>query len=553
MKDFLTLFKYEFKLQFSINKRKEKVDFVGGIVNFLITLVVIAVFIYLISTIAQNYVLVELNKIPDPIGRASELMNLCYLVIMVAMSLYGVEKMRKSLSEKKDKALFLRFPVHPQTIFLSKIAVLLLANYIMAFMLVIPVDIIFYIALKPNNIYWLQVLLTWIVFPITPFIISSLLVIPYIKIIDFLKERYLAIFILLSGILIGSFFLYSKVLEVVQRLLETGNIKFLFNEEFIKTLQSLLGFTYPANSLASITLGQAIPSSLLIILIITVLGTGIVYFITKGLFYVTLYKNEDRHTKCKVVDKYKVLSPTVSLMYKEFINVFREPKHMFSYFAISTAMPIMVYCCYTLFEALIMNTIGLRVDFALALFIILIFSVLTNTFCSTNISRDGVAFLKMKSLPVKPVTVLNAKVFFCLTVRSLAVIFSGIVLLIFTNLNILNGLVCILLGIVFSISQILLATKQDLNHAKLSLSGIEIEKESSKITAKVVFAGLLVALGVGVITLVLSILIASNSQSFNIGDAMIYLIPFILCLGYFGVSLFYYRFRIEKNYINFVA
>lgn len=553
MRDFLTLFKYEFKLQFSISKRKEKIDFVGSIINFLITMVVIAVFVYLISTIAQNYVLIEFNKIPDPVGRTKELMNLCYLVIMVTMSFYGVEKMRKSLSEKKDKALFLRFPVHPQTIFLSKIVVLLLANYLMSFLLVVPVDIIFFIALKPDNIYWLNVLLTWLVFPITPFIISSLLVIPYIKLIDFLKERYFIIFVLLSGILIGSFFLYSKVLEVVQRLLETGNIKFLFNEQFINTLQALLNYSFPANILASITLGQDILTSLLILLAITIVGAGIVYLITKGLFYVTLYKNDDRRTKCKIKSKYRVLSPTTSLMYKEFVNVFREPKHMFSYFAISSAMPIMVYCCYTLFETLIMNTIGLKVDFSLALFIILIFSVLTNTFCSTNISRDGVAFLKMKSLPTKPVTILNAKVYFCLIVSSLAVIFSGGVLSVFANLDILNAISCVLLGILFSTAQILLATKQDLNHAKLTLSSIEIEKASSKITAKVVFAGLVMALVIGVITLVLSILIAGDAQNFNIGDFAVYSTPFILCLVYFGISLCYYRVRLEKNYINFVA
>lgn len=553
MKDFLTLFKYEFKLNFSINKRKEKVDFVGSIINFLITMVVVAVFILLISTIAQNYVLIELNKVPNPVGRAKELMNLCYLVIMFAMSLYGVENMRKSLSEKKDKALFLRFPVHPQTIFLSKIVVLLLANYLMSLLLVVPVDIIFYIALKPEPIYWLYVLLTWLVFPITPFIISSLLVIPYIKIIDFLKERYFAIFILLSGILIGSFFLYSKILEVVQKLLETGNIKFLFNEEFITTLQELSNYSFPANVLASITLGQAILPSIAYILMIAVIGAVIVYFITKGLFYVTLYKNESRSSKYKVIKKYKVLNPIVSLMRKEFINVFREPKHMFSYFAISSAMPIMVYCCYTLFETLIMNTIGLRVDFSLALFIILIFSVLTNTFCSTNISRDGIAFLKMKSLPIKSTTVLNAKVYFCLIVSSLAVIFSGVVLIIFTGFSILNAIICIVLGILFSIAQILLATKQDLNHAKLTLTGLEIEKESSKITAKVVFAGLIVALLIGVTALVLSILVASDVQNINIEDFAVYSTPFILCLGYFGISLFYYRFKIEKNYINFVA
>ena len=64
------------------------------------------------------------------------------------------------------------------------------------------------------------------------------------KIIDFLKDKYAVIFILFTTLLAGAFFLYSEVLGVVQRLLETGNIKFLFNMQFITTLQTILKYSY---------------------------------------------------------------------------------------------------------------------------------------------------------------------------------------------------------------------------------------------------------------------------------------------------------------------
>ena len=131
MSDFLTLFKYEFKLQFPFKGKKEKRDFVGGLMSFLITALIVVVFVYLVSTIANNYVLVEINKVSDPIGRALELMNVFYAAIIVVMSLSGVEQMRKSLTERKNREIFLRLPVNPQTIFLSKISVLLIMNWVM--------------------------------------------------------------------------------------------------------------------------------------------------------------------------------------------------------------------------------------------------------------------------------------------------------------------------------------------------------------------------------------------------------------------------------------
>ena len=83
MSDFLTLFKYEFKLQFPFKRKGQKFDFVGSLTSLLISAVIIAVVILLISTIANNYVLVEIDKIPDPTARALELMNVFYLAIIM--------------------------------------------------------------------------------------------------------------------------------------------------------------------------------------------------------------------------------------------------------------------------------------------------------------------------------------------------------------------------------------------------------------------------------------------------------------------------------------
>ena len=557
MSDFLTLFKYEFKLQFPFKGKKEKRDFVGGLMSFLITALIVVVFVYLVSTIANNYVLVEINKVSDPIGRALELMNVFYAAIIVVMSLSGVEQMRKSLTERKNREIFLRLPVNPQTIFLSKISVLLIMNYVLALILVGATNVIFYIALKPDLMYWVYTVGVWLVFPFVSLLISSILIIPYIKIIDFLKDKYAVIFILFTALLAGAFFLYSEVLGVVQRLLETGNIKFLFNMQFITTLQTILKYSYPANSLASIVLGVDFRQSLLIIAAVIVLAVTFVYLITKRLFYITLYQNEKRIFKYKKIEDYTLNLKKKSLMKKEFITIFREPKNLFSYFAISLAMPIMVYCCYTLFVSLIYNTVGFKIEFSLALLIILIFSVLTNTFCSTNISREGVAFLNMKALPVSANEVLSAKVSFCNIVSSLAVILSSILLVVLTDLSIVDGVICAALGVIFSMAQVLIATRMDLNHANLTLSNIEIEKESSKTIAKVVFIGLIVALLSGVLSIVVTILSLGSNIDFianlNLSPALVYIIPIGICLLYILGGYIYYKVKMEKRYLDLVA
>ena len=218
MSSFQTLFKYEFKRQFSL--KKVKTDILGNILSILISLSIIIIFAFLCSNIVFNYTSIKINKIEDPIERSRELLCLFFLGIMAVMSILGLEQMRKSLSYSKDKVILLRLPVKPQTIFLSKLAVLMIWNYLVGFLLIFPICLLFYLAIDISFIYWLKVIFVWLILPLVSFLLSCLLIIPYILVIDFIKKRYILVFISLSGILILGFLLYSKMLNVFQGLLE---------------------------------------------------------------------------------------------------------------------------------------------------------------------------------------------------------------------------------------------------------------------------------------------------------------------------------------------
>ena len=387
------------------------------------------------------------------------------------------------------------------------------------------------------------------------FLIAAVLLIPYIKLIDFISEKYWLIFLLLSGIIIGAFVLYSRVLGILQSLLETGSIKFLFNEKFITSLQNLLGWTYPANYFANVVLGKKVLLSLAVTAGIAIVAVGVAYFVSKGLFYATLYKNESKR-KCGKKRKYVSRKPLWALIRKEFISVFRSPKHLFSYFSIATAMPVMVYCCYTLFESLIGNAIGLKVSFSLALLVLLIFSILTNTFCATNVTRDGLVALKSKMFPVKASTQLLAKVLFCAVVSSASVLASAIALLV-AGLSVGEACLCGGVALVFSTAQIFIATRMDLNQAKVSASPAEMERRNNRIVSKFVVLGLVLALALGISSMAVSILsnvdtVAVVAQ-LNISAWYAYAIPAIGSLAYLGLGLLYYMHRLEKSFEQMIA
>lgn len=540
-------------MQFPMKPQKGKIDVLGTVLSVLMVLLIAFAFVILLSAVASNYVLVKMNKVAEPLLRTKELLNLCYCITIFALVLASLENMRKTLTHKKDRELFLRLPVKQQTIFMSKLATLMIWNYILAFLVIVPINMIFYVSvdeLQPS--FWLMTLPVWLLMPMAAFLIAVLLLVPYIKLIEFISNRYAVMFVTITAIIGVAFLLYSRFLSVVQSLLETGSIKFLFNEKFIVSMQRLLKFAYPANCFANIALGENLGTSFIIAGTIAAVSVVVVYFISKQLFYATLYKNENRTQTARKPIKCVKLPPLISLMKKEFICIFREPKYLFSYFAIAASMPIMVYCCYTMFESLIINMIGITVSFPLAVLIVMIFSILTNTFCSTNITRDGIAAIKAKMFPVKATTILFAKVLLCLAVSSLSILISLIVLAAATSLTFGDAMICAGIGVLFSCAQIFVATRMDLNGATLSSSLQEMQSTNNKTIAKVVSAGLLLALVMGILSVMAYIFSMGSKIAFiqrlGLQPHHAYLLPAIISIFYFTVAVIYYCVGIKKSF-----
>ena len=551
------LLKYELKTQLPFQRKKRRADVIGSLLSVLISLSIAVVCVVLISTITQNYVEIKVNKVSAPYTRAREMLNLFYVFIVVAMSVLCLERMRKTLTNKEDRNMFLRLPLKQENIFFSKLCVLFLRMYTVGFALILPVNIIVALAVETTASYWIATVCVCLLMPLVPFLIACFFIVPYIQIVGLLSRRYVVLFLVFSGLLIGAFWLYSSVLDVVQKLLSTGSIQFLFNERFINAMQTLLSIAYPVNAFASIVFGENVLVSYLIVAGVALVSGVVVWFVTKKLYYVTMYKVDRPVQPKKRTPHYRQTSPSIALLRKEFICVFREPKHVFSYFSIAAAMPVMAYCCYTLFETLINSMLGLGDQFSLALLITLLFSVLTNTFCATNVSRDGMTALTSKAFPLKATRIFLAKVVFCGIVSTLSVVLTATLLVAATSLTIWDGVVCGSIGTAFSLAQIFFATRVDLKHAKLSASADEIESQSNKTMSKVIVVGFVLALLAGVASVVLALLSKGipfiGGKTVEISILYSYLVPTFIGVAYLGLSMWYYRRNMEKNFEQLVA
>lgn len=550
MKNFRTLFKYERRMLFP-GSQKKRIDILGFLTSIIFTLVIAGIFGILVYAVADGYLDIKIDKVSDPIARAHELLNAVYTIIIVALGIMCLEKMRSTLARSSDIPIFLRLPVKNGTIFRAKFTALLLWTYVTAFMLIIPVNAIFYFVLGAGRDFLINTAIVYLLLPMVSFLLATLLILPYMVIIKFLSTRYFLSFVSLSVLVVGAFFLYSGILDVLRGLFETGSIKFLFTSDFVDILMGAKLYTYPANALASLLLGIDMQKSILISAGFAAAALLFTFLITGALYRLVLYRNRDgRKSRSRFTLGFR-RGVTSSLLRKEFVTVYREPKYLFSYFAIAFAMPFMIYCCYTLFETLIFNALGRGFEFSLALLVVLVFGILTNTFCATNITRDGKSALKAKSFPVKASKLLFSKVLFCSIISSLSVLGSVAMLYFTVGMTPFNAVITCVIGLVFSFSQILIATRTDLNCAVVDASPEEVARTSDRTIAKVVTVGLFFAVIIGFVTFFVSVFAGTAPaflKGFEVKEVYVYLIPAIIALIYFGASLVYYLVNIEKAF-----
>ena len=552
MRNFRTLFKYERRMLFP-GSRGKRFDLLGAFTSLLFTLAIAGIFGLLVYSIADGYLEVKVKQVIDPMARAYELINAVYTILIVALGIMCLEKMRSTLTRNSDIPIFLRLPVKNGTIFRAKFTALLLWTYATAFLLIVPVNLIFYFVLEVGVDFLIRTALVYLLLPMVSFLMATVLILPYMVVIKFLSTRYFLSFVALSGLVVGAFFVYSKILDVLRALFETGSIKFLFNNEFIDFLVTAKEYTYPANSLASVQMGVDMQMSLIISVSVAIVALLVAFFITGGLYRLVLYRNRDGRKSRKKRSFGFQRKVTASLLRKEFITVYREPKYLFSYFTIAFAMPFMIYCSYTLFETLVFNALGRGFEFALALIVVLVFTILTNTFCATNITRDGKSALKAKCFPIKASKLLFSKVLFCSIISSLSVI-GSVMLLYFhpeIQMEMFDAIIVAAISLVFSFSQILIATRTDLNCAVVDASPEEVARTSDRTIAKVVSIGLFLAVIIGFLCFFISVFAGINPEFIGglvIKEIYAYLIPGAIALVYFLSSIVFYHVNIEKAF-----
>jgi len=488
------------------------------------------VFVYVFSSFAKVYLGTDFGDATSRVNRLTEFFTVCFGIVFIVNVIVGVKKMYNVFTNAKDTDVLIYQPVKTGSIFAYKLLKIYFSQVISSISIIVPVAIVMDIVspLVGGVVYYLLVVLTLFLLPLITTAISSILSIPYMALMKKIASKFIILLFIYIVVVAAGFLLYGSFLRLLSDLVRNGSLKYVFELSTINFISKLTIYLYPSKFFTDILLGNKVLLNIFAVFSISALAVILSYFILKKIYIRTIQDQlEGNNVVYRNNVKLKKHSLTSALLYKEFIMVLRTPTYAFQYFAMAIVMPFMVYTCAFLLESMLATLIVINCNYALAIFVVSMFSILTNNFCTTNISRDGKMFALLKTMPVNIHKIIWVKLLFCSLVSFVSVLVSSLVLLFTGFLSFGYFVVTFIVGFLFSLVQIAYGTRKDMKNPCFPNNNQEEIIEGNSNMSTLILVGLLTTTIAGGGSLLLSIIIG---MKYNEKLAALVSIGFVLVI-----------------------
>ena len=410
--------------------KKGNFDGFGFVIRITLVAVFLAVFVVFFGRFTNIYLSVKTDGMLQQQTRLHELYTLVYTVILLFLVVGGVGQIDRQLFEADDMKLLVGMPLGAGTVFVAKLITIYCEQLLISIACVLAVNVTVAMQTSQTTAFYLLTVLFCFVLPLISIALSALIAMPYHATKQFLKNRFVLHFIVVTLLTAALVYVYSSILNAVRDMLLGDSLKFFFNEQVMNFLQRLCVYLYPAVWFADILMNENLLFASLGLTGIIVISLVVAMLVIHKLM---LWVMQSRIAgDVNFIRRDREISPKrhpfLALMKKDFLLIFRTPSYTFSYFSVGVLMPLMVYFCMTVGSSIVEKLIGLSCNLELAIFLTLMFGALTNVFCSTNISRDGEMFFSVKAYPLSYKQVFFSKVVLCMLVATVSQLISAVLL-----------------------------------------------------------------------------------------------------------------------------
>ena len=414
------------------------------------------------------------RRVSDHYARLYELTAVIYTVIIAVNALGAVRVINRSVFESDDLRILLTLPLPSGAVWLSKMAAAYAKQFVFGLFTVLPVNVTLGVCVPLGAQFYGMTALILVLLPMISLGVGSVLALPVHAVARLISSRYVVTLVVVTAVTAVAFWLYSAVLDFIANLISTGDARYFFDAETMREIARVTEKLFPASCFADMLLtgdaGEGFGWVLLVTAALTAAGVTVGRLMLVPAAQNKLFSLSSRH----VYKGHGMPAPRsvfATFMKKEFVQVLRTPSYAFRYFSTAIIMPLMVYFCMDIFSELVGMLVFVNCDLEIAVFLIVMFGILTNTYCAGNISRDGEFFFTMKTLPVNYRTVIGAKVAFCFIGAAVPTAVSVALVGGLGYVNAWQSVYLLAVTLAISVAQICFAIRRDLMRPHFGGSG----------------------------------------------------------------------------------
>lgn len=492
-----TLLRLEIKNRFS---NYSLTDF-KSYLKLLFTIVLLGAVIYAIYWVAGLFF-----EMFETGGMLYEALVLLVTAVFIFMLFTGISNTIKVLYYKGDNEILMRYPVSGAEVFISKTLFLFLSQFIVTTVVMAPFLVAYASVSGLGAAFYVKIPVPILLMVFINFFLSNILAIPIMHLTNRIRNKFILIIIGLAILVTAGFALYMLLFNSMVTYMNDTAFS-VFSDDMVAIIETVAKWLIPAKYFADVMVGKelyiAYPA-LIGMLGLTLIG---MIFIIYFLYAKTLLNNvEVEGSAFKHVTKNRRRPIFVTLLRKEFLQVFRSVNYSFQYFVLACAMPVMIYFCNEITGRLGENQIGEQIALGMTMLVMLIFATVITSFAATSTSREGDNFYHTKVAPVSIQKQLFAKftMFFLVSVAANAV--CAVVLYFTKQVNLTDAIWLFVMVELAAIAETLIAMRMDIAHPYFNLSGEGEVVNNNASTTLAVAMGFAVAVVIGIICMFLGYL-----------------------------------------------
>lgn len=534
----------------SFKEKGKQRDWLGYFSSVVLVAFIYGVFIYVFYSFAKMYLSNVYDNVQvDRFNRVSELLTFCFALIFVVNIFNGLRKIFAQVSDSKDINVLICQPISAGTLFLHKFLKILISQFVTTLLILLPVAIVLNVLSGIGGaVYYLSLIASALLLPALYCAIAAILAVPYILLMQFIESKFVVRLIGYVVLIGAGFWVYSIFLNALNQILQSGQLSNFFEMSTVYKLNKIAGYLYPARLFTNMMMSSWGWQSALIALFASIGCLVGSFFLIRKIYNGFMQRRLEGYSReFAKKNKIKKHNGVQALLLKEFITVLRTPGYAFQYFATTISLPFMVYICVQLLNSMAKGLFATNCSYAIAVFVVTMFGLLTNTFCATNISRDGKMYAMLKTMPIKVEQLIGCKLLFCGIVSFISVFVSSLALCIGSLLTVGETVFVFINGLLFSFAGIAFATKKDMKSPCFPSTENDEVTDSNSNLSTMILIGLIVSAVSGIGSIIISVVVGLKS---SVGWAMFASMGFesLITAVVFALSMVYLFKGMKKVY-----